>query len=300
MANSLRMLNTLPSLETLVCFEAVARCGSFTRAARELSITQSAVSKQIKVLEDALGCALFDRHARGIRLSKAGAAFLNDIEPLLHGMQRAVVKVKYEQHDQAVSVACTLGVAHYWLFPRLVRFNQKHPDITVSVLSTNSVNEHDCNESELGILYGAGDWPTLESIPLIPEIVYPACSPDLQVPMPASPQDLCALPLIQLDSSQWDCLDWQDWFGHFGIDYQIPRNAITFNQVTLTLNAALEGLGVSLVWDSMARQAIRTGRLKRLGNFQYETGRADHLVHARYRPLSRQAAALRDWLLSTA
>ena len=298
-AHNLRLLSTLPPIETLVCFEAVARCGSFTRAARELSITQSAVSKQIKALEEALHCALFDRHARGIQLSTAGASFLEELEPLLYKLQRAVVKAQYEQDSQAVSIACTQAVAHFWLFPRVVRFNQRHPEITVSVISANAINEHSCSESDFGILYGDGDWPTLESTLLFPEVVYPICSPSLEISSPATPADLSALPLIQLDSRQWDCLDWQDWFGHFDVQYQIPRNAITFNQVTLAFNAAVEGLGVSLGWDFMARQAIESGVLTKVGDFVYETGRFDHLVHARYRPLTAPACIFRDWLIST-
>lgn len=298
-AQNLRLLSTLPPIETLVCFEAVARCGSFTRAARELLLTQSAVSKQIKALEEVLHCALFDRHARGIQLSAVGAAFLEEVEPLLYKLQRAVLKVRDEQDSQAVSIACTQAVAHFWLFPRIVRFNQLYPDITVNVISANAINERSCSESDFGILYGDGDWPTLEGTPLFPEIVYPICSPALEIATPTKPEDLMGLPLIQLDSSQWDCLDWQDWFDHFKVRYQIPRNAITFNQVTLSFNAALEGLGVTLGWDFMARQAIESGTLKKLGDFSYETGRSDYLVHAKYRPLSAPACTFRDWLMST-
>ena len=151
-------------------------------------------------------------------------------------------------------------------------------------MSANTVSEQACVEADLGILYGAGDWASLHGTLLIREVVYPARGSQLDLPEPACLGDLCALPLIQLDSHQWDCLDWQDWFGHFGIDYQIPRNALTFNQLTLTLNAALEGLGVALVWDSMARTAIDDGRLKRVGEFQFKTGRGDYLVHGRQRP----------------
>ncbi|TDV33824.1 LysR family transcriptional regulator [Paraburkholderia caballeronis] len=297
-AQNLRLLNTLPPIETLVCFEAVARCGSFTRAGRELSITQSAVSKQIKTLEDALHCALFDRHARGIQLSAAGARFLEELEPLLYKLQRAIAKAQYEQDSQAVSIACTQAVAHFWLFPRIVRFNQQYPEITISVISGNNINERSCSESDLGILYGDGDWPTLESAPLFPEVVYPVCSPDLKIATPAAPADLRSLPLIQLDSRQWDCLDWQDWFAHFEVPYQIPRNAITFNQVTLAFNAAVEGLGVSLGWDFMASRAIASGELIQVGNFAYETGRSDYLVRAKYRPLTRPAVIFRDWLIA--
>ncbi|SAK91160.1 LysR family transcriptional regulator [Caballeronia hypogeia] len=299
MANVLRVLSSLPPIETLVCFEAVARCGTFTGAAKELSITQSAVSKQIKSLEESLGCALFDRHARGINLSRVGASFLDELEPLLYRLQRAVMKARDDQAAKAVSVACTLGVAHYWLFPRIVRFNQKYPDITVSVVSANSMNEQTCSENDLGILYGDGQWTTLESEQIIPEVVFPVCSMELQVPTPATPAELCDLHLIQLDSSQWDCLDWQDWFDHFGVRYKIPQNAITFNQLTLTLNAAIEGLGISLAWESMARPAMEAGKLKRVGEFQFVTGRGDHLVYAKHRPLTEQAASFRDWLIAS-
>ncbi|MDN7676436.1 LysR substrate-binding domain-containing protein [Burkholderia oklahomensis] len=296
MADNLKILRTLPSPETLACFEAAARTNSFTRAARELALTQSAVSKQIKALEDALQCTLFDRHARGIQLNNTGMAFQEEIAPMLHNLERAVVRFRHQQQGQAVSIACTQAVAHFWLFPRVVRFNQKHPDITVSVVSINAINERACNECDLGILYGDGDWASLESTRLFPEIVYPICRADLQIRSPAQPGELAELPLVQLDSRKWDCIDWQDWFRHFGIDYTIPQNAITFNEVTLAFNAATEGLGVCLGWDFMAKQAIEAGVLRKLGDFQYDTGRFDYLVSTKNRPLSKSAKTLRDWL----
>jgi len=299
MANNLKILRTLPPPETLACFEAAARTNSFTRAARELSLTQSAVSKQIKALEDALQCTLFDRHARGIELNSAGAAFQEEIAPILQRLERAVVKFRNQQQAQAVSIACTQAVAHFWLFPRVVRFNQKHPEITVSVVSNNAISERSCNECDLGILYGDGDWPSLESVKLFPEIVYPICRSDLGMSSPAQPEEVAALPLVQLDSRKWDCIDWQDWFRHFGVDYTIPQNAITFNEVTLAFNAATEGLGVCLGWDFMAKQAIEAGVLRKLGDFEFETGRFDYLVSTKHRPLSKPAQMLRDWLVES-
>ncbi|WP_198399485.1 LysR substrate-binding domain-containing protein, partial [Caballeronia calidae] len=214
-------------------------------------------------------------------------------------ISHSFLRARDEQSNQAVTIACTQAVAHFWLFPRIVRFNNRYPEITVSVISANAINERSCSESDFGILYGDGDWPTLDSAPLFPEIVYPIRSSTLDLPEPTKPEDLTALPLIQLDSSQWDCLDWQDWFDHFNVDYQIPRNALTFNQVTLSFNAALEGLGVTLGWDFMARQSIESGTLKRMGDFAYETGRSDFLVHAKFRPISASASIFRDWLLAS-
>uniref|UniRef100_UPI003F49233D LysR substrate-binding domain-containing protein n=1 Tax=Cupriavidus necator TaxID=106590 RepID=UPI003F49233D len=278
-------------------FEAAARTNSFTRAARELALTQSAVSKQVKALEDALHCALFDRHARGIQLNSAGAAFQEEIAPILHRLERAVVRFRNQQQGQAVSIACTQAVAHFWLFPRVVRFNQEHPDITISVMSINAISERTCNDCDLGILYGDGDWASLDSIRLFPEIVYPVCKADLNVATPSRPEEITELPLVQLDSRTWDCIDWHDWFRHFGIEYAVPQNAITFNEVTLSFNAATEGLGVCLGWDFMAKKSIETGVLRRVGEFQYETGRFDYLVSTKNRPLSKPAQTFRDWLV---
>ena len=295
---NVRLLNTLPTLEALICFEAVARCGSFTHASRELLLSQSAVSKQIRALEDVLHCGLLDRHARGIQLTAAGAAFLEDIEPLLYKLQRAVLRARDERNSQAVTIACTQAVAHFWLFPRIVRFNQQYPEISVNIVSANTINERSCGDCDFGILYGDGDWPTLDGTRLFPEIIYPIAGAAVEVPPLATPADLAALPLIQLDSTQWNCLDWQDWFAHFDVPYRIPRNATTFNQVTLSFNAALEGLGVTLGWDFMARPFVESGTLKRVGAFAYDTGRWDFLVHAKHRPLSAHARTFQEWLLA--
>ncbi len=299
-SQDLRILNRLPPLETMVCFQAVARCGSFTRAAHELSITQSAVSKQIKALESAVNCALFDRHARGIVLSEQGEMLLEELEPVLFRMHRIITRIQNRDGAEAVSIACTQAVAHFWLFPRVARFNQSHPQIAVNIISSNSINERTCSDSDFGILYGDGDWTTLDSTPLFPELVYPICSTSLTLPSPETPSDLVGLPLIQLDSRAWDCMDWRDWFRHFDIDYAPSRNTLTFNQVTLVFSAALKRLGVGLGWEYMARQAIEAGELYRLGNFVCETGRWDYLVNSKYRPLSEAARIFRDWIVNSA
>lgn len=300
MSNILRIHRLLPSLEALVCFVAVARSGSFTSAATELSITQSAVSKQIKALEDALNCVLFDRHTKGINLNATGKVFLDELEPILHNLQRSVEKTKYGLHGHSISITCTTAVANYWLFSRIVKFNQIHPEIKVNVCATNGINEQLCTETDLGVLYGNGDWRSLSATEVIPEVVYPACGEHFVCDEPQTPRDLLDLPLIQLDAHQWNCMDWQDWFSHFGIDYQIPHNALTFNQITLTFDAAIAGLGVSLVWHAMAKTTIESGKLRRLGSFEFHTGRADFLVHAKFRPLSPQAEIFKSWLIASA
>jgi LysR family glycine cleavage system transcriptional activator len=284
-------------MEILVCFEAVARCGSFTRAAQELSLTQSAVSKQMALLEESLKASLFDRVGRGIRLSTEGRALQAELQPLLHRLDDVVQRLRNEHALQAVTVRCTQAVAHSWLFPQLVFFNQEHPGINVNVIAGNLINEESCGDGSFGILYGDGHWNSLDATPLFPEVVFAVCRPDMPLPPVERVEQLRDLPLIQLDSREWNCMDWAEWFRQLGVSYTAPSQAITFNQVTLVYNAALQGLGVGLGWDYMVRDALDRGQLKVVGDFACRTGRSDYLVHARHRSLTPAARLFRDWLL---
>lgn len=295
--NGPRLFSKLPSMENLVCFEAVARCGSFTRAAQELSLTQSAVSKQMAILEDSLKTSLFDRVGRGIRLSPKGRELHAELQPLLLRLNDVVAELRNTSAEQSISVRCTQAVAHSWLFPRVVHFNQDHPEINVNIVASNSINEESCSDGSFGILYGDGNWNSLDATPLFPEIVYAVCRPDLPLPAIETVEQLRDAPLIQLDSREWNCMDWPEWFNQFGVSYTPPGKALTFNQVTLVYNAAVQGLGVGLGWDYMVREAIDRGLLRAVGGFACRTGRYDYLVHSRHRSLTPAARVFRDWLL---
>ncbi|CAM9394994.1 LysR substrate-binding domain-containing protein [Acinetobacter bereziniae] len=218
---------------------------------------------------------------------------------ILHKLERTVLKTRAQQEKQAVSIICTQAVAHHWLFPRIVKFNQKYPDIMVRVISNNGINELSCNESDFGILYGNGNWPSLDHAPLFPEIVYPICKYNFEIKKPQTLKNIAALPLIQLDSRKWDCIDWRDWFWHFNIDYITPQNALTFNEVTLSFNAAIEGLGVCLGWDFMVKSALEKKLIERFGQFEFNTKKFDYLVHTKNKPLSKTAIIFREWLLNS-
>ncbi|SEJ62320.1 DNA-binding transcriptional regulator, LysR family [Pseudomonas linyingensis] len=292
-----RYARHLPPLETLIAFEAVGRNGSFTRAATELYLTQSAVSKQIRALEDSLGVALFERQARGIRLTAAGAAFYAEVGVALERLQGAATRIRAAHQSNSVSVLCTHAVAQFWLFPHLLSFNRAHPAITVNLHASNEIDESRVADHDFGILYGAGRWSSLSAELLFPEIVYPLASARLQTAPVGTPAEVAALPLIELDASAWNCIDWRDWFRHFGLEHIPAEDAPTFNQVTLAFKAIEQGLGVGLGWEFMARDGIARGELKRVGAFAFVTGNADYLVHPRHKPLSAAAATFRDWLL---
>lgn len=292
-----RYARHLPPLETLVAFEAVGRNGSFTRAATELCLTQSAVSKQIRTLEDSLGVALFERQARGIRLTAAGADLFAEVSAGLERLLRSAARIRAAHQSHSVSVLCTHAVAQFWLFPRLLSFNRVHPAITVNLHASNEIDESRVADYDFGILYGAGRWSSLSAELLFPEIVYPLASARLHTTPVATPAEVAGLPLIELDASAWNCIDWRDWFGHFGLDHVPAEDALTFNQVTLAFKAIEQGLGVGLGWEFMAREGIERGELKRVGAFEFVTGNADYLVHPRHKPLSAAAATFRAWLL---
>ncbi|WP_136477479.1 LysR substrate-binding domain-containing protein [Pseudomonas sp. DG56-2] len=293
-----RFSRHLPPLDTLIAFEAVVRTGSFTRAAGELYLTQSAVSKQIKLLEEHLGAVLFDRRARGIALTSAGEGFSAIVEPMLESLLNNVLRLKAGHSSRNVSVICTHAVAQYWLFPLLLRFNEQHPELTVNIHASNEISERDIADYDFGILYGHGHWSSLKADKLFDEVIYPIASVKRSLPDVDSLEQLRTLPLIQLDASAWNCLDWQDWFSHQGLRYQAPAEAVTFNQVNLVFEAVLQGMGVGLGWEFMARERIEQGAIRQVSAFVVHTGQADYLVHDKQVSRSAAAQVFADWLLA--
>ena len=295
-----RYAKNLPPLDTLITFEAVGRNGSFTRAASELCLTQSAVSKQVRTLEDHLGLALFERRARGISLTLAGASLFSEVSTLLERLQHSVNRIKLAHAPNAVTVLCTHAVAQFWLFPRLLAFNTAHPAITVNIHASNDIDESSVADHDFTILYGAGHWSSLMADPLFAEKVYPVARPDLLLADVNTPADLQHLPLIELDASGWNCMDWRDWFRHFGLEHKADAQRPTFNQVTLAYQAIVQGMGVGLGWDFMVRDKIHRGELRRVGPFEFFSTNADYLAHSRHKTLSDAAITFQRWLLDEA
>ncbi|WP_025131793.1 LysR substrate-binding domain-containing protein [Pseudomonas sp. PH1b] len=293
-----RYARHLPPLETLVTFEAVGRNASFTRAATELCLTQSAVSKQIRALELSLKTELFERQARGVKLTPSGASLFAEVSTQLEALLRSVSRLRAGRDAKTITVQCTHAVAQFWLFPRLLAFNKQHPDITVSIHANNDMDESSVAEHDFGILYGAGQWSSLAVVPVFAEIVYPIASRHLELPRVDDFGQLSELPLIQLDASGWNCIDWRDWFRHFGLEYSAPPGALGFNQLTLTYSAVQQGMGVGLGWDFMASEGVAQGELQRVGEWAFHTGQADFLVHLRHRRLSASGQLFRDWLVA--
>lgn len=294
-----RYLRTLPPLETLITFEAVARHASFTRAAAEMFVTQSAVSKQMRQLEDSIGVALFVRRPRGVALTSAGEQWLMTVNLALSTLHQSVSRIRNVQQSNAVSVLATHAFAQFWLFPKLIEFNKAFPDIAVHVHAINEFDDTSLDDFDLGILYGDGHWGSLNCDFLLPEVVYPAAHPALDVSAIQTLEQLAGANLIQIDTSLWRCLDWPQWFEHFDLDYHAPDKAPAFNQLTLAFRAVQQGMGIGLAWTFMADEAVAKGELQRVTAFECVTGNAEYLVSVRHRQLSECAVVFREWLLGS-
>lgn len=294
------LFRQLPPLHTLTFFEAAARHGSFTRAADELCVTQSAVSKQIRMLEDNLGTALFHRERRQVMLTDAGQVLYSEVQESLNRLAESSSRIRSRVSSRNLTIVATVAVAHYWLFPRIARFNMEHPEININVFATDEINEELCRKSDLGILYGNGVWSSsLESHYLFRERIYPICGADMEFPSINQAEDLLQLRIINLDPQKWRWITWQDWFEHFGVDYRAPADALAFNQVPLAINAAMKGMGVTLAWEFMIGELLEHGLLQLVGQQYVETGKADYLVCDASKPLCAAARLFRDWLLAS-
>lgn len=294
-----RYLRHLPPLETLVTFEAVGRNGSFTRAATELFVTQSAVSKKMQSLESSLNVNLFERQSRGIALTPAGRELYGEVGAILERLHRAVSRIRTIHHANAVTIIATHAIAQFWLFPKLMEFNKVHPSIAVHIHAINEIDETSIADYDFGVLYGGGDWSSLDAKFVMPEVVYPVASPTINIDTIKTLEQLAEQTLIQLDASQWNCMDWNAWFDHFGLAYKSSDRDPVFNQLTLAYRAVQQGMGIGLAWNFMADEAVAKGELHRVGSFECVTGQGEYLVSVRQRQFSQAAALFHDWLLST-
>jgi DNA-binding transcriptional LysR family regulator len=174
-------------------------------------VTQSAVSKQIKLLEAYFKQPLFERGKQGVGLSEAGKTLYLEVQPMLERLSDVSGGIKQWGVGRELTIVATVAVAHYWLFPRVARFKTLFPDININIYATDTIDERLCMQHELAILYGAGDWQApLESHFLFPERIFAVCG--LQYPLPpiSNPRDLLQTELLHLDPVKWR---WSNWKG---------------------------------------------------------------------------------------
>lgn len=295
----------LPPLNCLQTFEAAARHLSFTQAAHELNLTQSAVSRQIKRLEEDLARPLFFRLALGISLTPAGARYFRTVQRLLRELGRESAELRRRGADRQLTLASTPTISSIWLASLLPEFQRQNPDLDIRILCSESPSHLDVSEYDLGLFYHLDELPAPHGLELSPvfadEQVITVCSPDYIKRHGAirDPQHLLdAHTLLIVEDHYHDWLTWTDWFAAVGAHYYTPRHAMRTNSYQLLMQSAVMGHGVALGWKSLLEDELAAGRLQMaLPHSMPSCGRL-HLMQPHHRNPPSAARSFRQWLLA--
>ncbi|MDQ2092790.1 LysR family transcriptional regulator [Rhodalgimonas zhirmunskyi] len=283
----------LPSTPALQALEAVDRLGSATAAAEELSLTQSAVSRQLQGLEEQLGVAILNRAKKRLALTPAGARYAAEVRGALQKLAQAGLNLSANPEGGAVNLAILPSFGMRWLVPRLPRFSAAHPGVTINMTTRLEQFNFATQPYDAAITFGDGDWPGCNRIELLKEQVIPVAHPDLLAQQTvASGHDLLRLPLLQIQTRPQA---WARWFAAKGIN--APRLSGTYyDQFTTIIQAALHGLGVALVPDYLVAQELSDGRLEVAIDGPLESLGAYWLVWPQEREGDLGLSRFRAWL----
>ncbi len=259
-------VRTLPSLDLLRGFEAAARHLSFTEAAEELFVTQSAVSRQIKTLEQQLGLPLFLRRNRALFLTEAGQTLYRSSASILAQLRDTLESLRAGSEPRILGISTTVSFAALWLIPRLGSFRATHPGIDVRVSATTEVQDLKREHLDLAIRYVRPNVAPSGASKLFGEEVFVVCSKTLcndpKRPL-KSPEDLRRHVLLHYEDSsgRWPWFSWASWLEAMGIPDLRPQGVLQFNQYDQMIQAAIDGQGVALGRSSLVERLIRQGRL---------------------------------------
>ena len=293
------MAGRLPSLNGLRAFEAAARHLSFTLAAAELNVTQTAISHQIKRLERDLGVALFVRRNRALALTPKGNEYLPGVRAAFNDLRLATDRLLHRDDGHVLTISTLASFAAKWLLPRLSGFQEAHPGIDVRITTSTNLVDFQRDHVDAAIRYGRGQWPDVRADWLMADEMFPVCSPALLAgPKPlTSPDDLRDHVLLHNAASD----DWRLWLTAAGLPTDLSRQpGVTFDMIFMTVQAAIDGVGVALGRTSYVRDDISRGRLVVPFTFTLPADAGFYLVSPHARAESPKLAALREWLVVTA
>jgi LysR family transcriptional regulator, glycine cleavage system transcriptional activator len=284
----------LPSTSALAAFDSVARLGSFSSAAEELSLTQGAVSRQVSGLEEQLGVMLFDRTSRGVMLTPAGADFARAIAGALAQIRSASLHVMSKRHGDQLNLAILPTFGTRWLMPRIPQFVARHPEITLNFATRIGVFDFDRDGIDMAIHVGQPEWPGADCTFLMEEMVAPVCSPAFLAAHPVSrAQDLLRLPLLHMASRPGG---WKHWFDSLRIA-GAPAEGMRFEQFGSVAQACIAGLGVALMPLFLIDTELASGQLVEAFPHQVVSPSAYYAVAPHAKSEFRPVVAFRAWLM---
>jgi LysR family glycine cleavage system transcriptional activator len=299
----MRNRNALPALDLLVGFESAARHLSFTKAGEELFLTQSAVSRQIKDLEDQLGVVLFQRRHRALALTEAGHQFYAAAAQALSTMRTATDRLRAQAGKKALSVTTTHSFAALWLIPRLAGFTRDHPGVDVRITAETRVQDLERDGLDLALRHGPASLAGPNAVRLFGEKVFPVCSPKLlKKKKLEKPQDLKSHVLLQYDDPEgrhpW--LHWKTWLEVERIADLKPAGTLSFSGYEQIIPAAIAGHGVALGRSPLVKDLMRSGELVAPFKSSADPARAYFAILSKNATGRPEVAAFVEWLKAEA
>jgi len=289
------MARRLPSLNALKAFEAAARHGSFTRAADELSVTQGAVSHQVKALELELGIRLFDRGRHGLNITRAGRSYLDVVRGAFDTIALGTERIQHQTRAGALTVSTSPDFAAKWLVNRLGRFAETHPDIDLRISATLHHVDFAREDVDVAVRHGDGNWAGLDVVRLCSEQLFAVCSPKLHGRI-REPSDVLKFPLLHLD----DRKDWAEWLETAGVGGPELSHGPILNRASMVIDAAVDSQGVALARTTLAAWDLINGRLVRPFAAALRLSKSYWIVCPKATSMLPKIKTFREWLLAEA
>jgi len=290
----------LPSLNGLRAFEAAARHLSFTEAASELNVTQTAISHQIRRLEDELGIRLFVRKNRALELTPQARDYLPGVRAAFNDLKLATDRLRRRGDDNVLTISTLASLAAKWLLPRLSIFQEAHPKVDVRITTSTSLVDFKSGDVDAAIRYGRGHWPGVRAQWLMADELFPVCSPALlerERPL-RCPQDLAHHTLLHSSGGYDD--DWRLWLTAAGLPADISKQpGLTFDLIFMTVQAAIDGIGVAMGRTSYVQEDITKGRLVVPFKIALPVDAGFYLVSPEAAADPPKLRVFRDWLIAS-
>lgn len=279
----------LPSTAALQAFEAVARLGSATQAAAELSLTQGAISRQIKALENQLDVTLVARSGRNLVLTPAGTRYADEVRGILAALGKATLALRTNPHGGTLNLSILPAFGMHWLAPRLPAFGAAHPEVTINLSTRLAPFDFASEPFDAAIHFGRADWPGADHLYLTAETVLAVCAPDQP-----SDEPLQNRTLLHLETRP---RGWARWFAAKGIE--VPNGTgMHFDQFSTMAQAAVHGMGIALLPTFVAEPYLRAGTLVLAAPDRQESIGSYYLVWPSAKPDSAALTLFRAWLAS--
>jgi LysR family glycine cleavage system transcriptional activator len=286
----------IPSTSALAALESVARTGSFTLAAQELSLTQSAVSRQIRGLETQLDCTLFDRNSRKVELTEAGRSYVGEIRQALQIIRDATIKIVTKRPEKVLNVAILPTFGTRWLMPRISRFVAKYPDITLNFTTRIGRFDFIADDLDIAIYHGLPDWPNVNCTLLLSETVVPVASPAFRDANEINaPKDLLSVQRLSMHSRP---TAWKNWFKSQGINLS-NDSGMFFEQFSTLSQACVAGIGVALMPEFLIEPELEQQGLVQIGASVVNDS-AYYVAQPTQHDPNKAADLFKSWLLAEA